>query len=138
MCGTKLYVAPEIIRLNDDQFQGQCTETYDSKVDMWSLGVILYIILTGSPPFDENCPGKNVEEQICDGDFLLPSSLWAGVSFEAKDLVNHLLVVNSQKRYNCDQTKKHDWLMDPEILEKVDEIYTKEKLRIELLCQEKM
>ena len=138
VCGTKLYVAPEIIRLNIDQFQGQCNEKYDMKVDMWSLGVILYVILTGSPPFDENCPGKNLEEQICDGDFLFPSSQWAGVSFEAKDLVRHLLVVNSQIRYNCDQTTKHDWLMDPEMLEKASEIGTKEKKRIEFLCQEKM
>ena len=138
VCGTKLYVAPEIIRANVDEFQSEGNEKYNLKVDMWSLGVILYIILTGSSPFDQNCVGKSIEKQICDGDFSFPPSLWASVSFEAKDLVRHLLVVNSQKRYNCDQATNHDWLMEPEMLDRANEITDKEQKRLCIMFQKNM
>ena len=127
ICGTKLYIAPEIIRakLKDDPI---CDEgNYNSKIDMWSLGVILYIILSGSPPFDKNYPGKTIEMQICDGDFSFPKSSWSDISFEAKDLVKSLLVVQSNKRYNCDETLKHDFLREPEMLEKANLIIENER-----------
>jgi serine/threonine-protein kinase Chk2 len=116
ICGTKLYIAPEIIRSTMEDYNGQIE--YDAKVDMWSLGVILYILLSGSPPFDKHFAGKTIELQICDGDFSFPKLLRTEISFEAIDLVKHLMVVNSQKRFDCEQTLKHDWLIDPGMLDK--------------------
>ena len=128
ICGTKLYIAPEIIRSKMEDYSQIEEETrYDSKVDMWSLGVILYILLSGSPPFDKNFPGKTIELQICDGDFSFPMSLRTEVSFEAIDLVKNLMVVNSQKRFDCEKTLRHDWLTDPGMLEKAHLVIENER-----------
>ncbi|RLN90322.1 hypothetical protein BBJ28_00016638 [Nothophytophthora sp. Chile5] len=97
MCGTPGYYAPEIVR----------KQPYDSKCDIWSLGVIAYILLCGFPPFyDEN----QVEEmrkgidaccacgQILNGDFEFVAPYFDGVSQQAKDLICRMLVVHPNKR----------------------------------------
>jgi serine/threonine protein kinase len=97
-CGTPCYVAPEIL---------QC-EGYDKEVDLWSAGVIMYIILCGYPPFyDEN--DAVLFENIMAGKFEFHSPYWDNVSEEAKDLISHLLVVNPKKRYTAKQALEHKW-----------------------------
>ncbi|MCQ2816887.1 MAG: serine/threonine-protein kinase [archaeon] len=98
-CGTPSYVAPEII----------ASGGYDYKVDCWSLGVILYVMLCGFPPFysDDNSQLFNL---IRNSQYEFPSPWWDSVSEEAKDLIRKLLVVDSSKRLDTDGILKHPWL----------------------------
>ena len=98
-CGTPSYVAPEIIN----------SQGYDIKVDCWSLGVILYVMLCGFPPFyaDDN---DTLFKLIKESDFEFPSPYWDNVSDSAKDLIKNLLVVDSHKRLTTEEILKHPWL----------------------------
>lgn len=98
-CGTPGYVAPEILR-------GQ---SYGKEVDIWSVGVILYILLCGFPPFyDDN--NKKLFSMIVSANFSFPDPYWTEVSQEAKDLVSKLLVVDRTARLNADQILADPWL----------------------------
>jgi calcium/calmodulin-dependent protein kinase I len=98
-CGTPSYVAPEII----------FGRGYDFKVDCWSLGVILYVMLCGFPPFYDDDNAK-LFELIKDCQFDFPSPYWDNVSEEAKDLIRKLLVIDSDKRLSAEQILQHPWL----------------------------
>lgn len=97
-CGTPGYVAPEVL-----SYKG-----YGPEVDMWSLGVLLYILLCGFPPFyDEN--DSALFAQIQSGQYEFISPYWDEISAEAKDLISHLLVVDPKKRYTATQALNHPW-----------------------------
>lgn len=98
-CGTPGYVAPEILHGN----------SYTSAVDLWSLGVIAYILLCGFPPFyDENNAALFAAIKACEYDF--PSPFWDDVSTGAKDLIQRLLVVKPKDRYSAQQVLDHPWV----------------------------
>lgn len=98
-CGTPGYVAPEILE----------GKPYTEKVDNWSIGVILYILLCGFPPFyDEN--NAALFAQIKAGAFDFSSPYWDGVSESAKDLVRKLLTVDPTKRLTSAEILKHPWV----------------------------
>ncbi|GMH70141.1 hypothetical protein TL16_g05335 [Triparma laevis f. inornata] len=98
-CGTPGYVAPEILKGKD----------YGKEVDMWSLGVILYILLCGFPPFyEEHTP--ELFKVIKRGEYDFPSPYWDEVGDTAKDLINKLLVVDPAKRYTAAQVFEHPWM----------------------------
>uniref|UniRef100_A0A6A7GDE1 non-specific serine/threonine protein kinase n=1 Tax=Hirondellea gigas TaxID=1518452 RepID=A0A6A7GDE1_9CRUS len=98
-CGTPGYVAPEILK----------NEPYDKQVDLWSIGVILYILLCGFPPFyDENAAG--LYAQIKRGEFDFPDPYWADISDQAKDLVSKLLTVDPKKRCSSELLLAHPWI----------------------------
>ena len=82
-CGTPGYVAPEIINL----------QPYGKECDYWSIGVVLYIMLSGSPPFFEDDKEDLFEKiRTCNYDFDTPA--WQNVSDSAKDLIQQILVVD--------------------------------------------
>jgi len=98
-CGTPYYVAPEVLSATG----------YDKEVDLWSVGVITYLLLCGFPPFyGESLP--EVFEQIMKADYDFPDPYWTDISQEAKDLISKLLVPDAKKRYTSTQALKHPWV----------------------------
>ncbi|GBO23452.1 Calcium/calmodulin-dependent protein kinase type 1, partial [Araneus ventricosus] len=98
-CGTPGYVAPEVL----------AQKPYGKAVDVWSIGVIAYILLCGYPPFyDEN--DANLFAQILKGDFEFDSPYWDEISDSAKDFIRHLICVDMDKRYTCKQALAHPWI----------------------------
>ena len=100
-CGTPGYVAPEIVK----------NDPYGVQVDMWSLGVIAYILLCGFPPFyDDN--NQALFKSIKRGQYEYPSPFWDDVSDIARDLIDKLLVLDPEKRYTAQQVLDHPFLKD--------------------------
>jgi calcium/calmodulin-dependent protein kinase-4 len=100
-CGTPNYVAPEILR----------RQKYGVQADMWSIGVILYIILCGFPPFyDENDDLGRLYRKIKRADYDMPSPYWDNITPDAKDLVKKLLQPDPKKRLSAGDTLQHGWL----------------------------
>jgi len=99
-CGTPGYVAPEV--LQNKGYTG-------GAVDCWSVGVILYILLCGFPPFyEEELPA--LFEQILKARYDFPSPWWDNISKEAKDLVKGLLTVDPKKRLTAEQVLATTWV----------------------------
>ncbi|KAJ8384424.1 hypothetical protein AAFF_G00205570 [Aldrovandia affinis] len=97
--GTPAYLAPEVL-LN----QG-----YNRSLDMWSVGVITYVSLSGTFPFNED---EDVNEQIHNAAFMYPPSPWRHISPNAIDLINNMLQVRMRKRYSVEKSLSHTWLQD--------------------------
>eukprot|EP00571_Detonula_confervacea_P015017 CAMPEP_0172308852 /NCGR_PEP_ID=MMETSP1058-20130122/9325_1 /TAXON_ID=83371 /ORGANISM="Detonula confervacea, Strain CCMP 353" /LENGTH=339 /DNA_ID=CAMNT_0013021367 /DNA_START=59 /DNA_END=1078 /DNA_ORIENTATION=+ len=110
-CGTPGYVAPEIL-----------TGTpYDESADMWSVGVILYILLGGYPPFiDDN--QRKLFRKIRKGEYEFHEEYWGPVSEDAKNLISNLLCVKPNDRLTAREALQSNWiaLASDESLEKND------------------
>ncbi|KAL2837514.1 cytochrome P450 [Aspergillus pseudoustus] len=104
---TTLYVAPEIL-------QETRRRKYTKAVDIWSLGVVLYICLCGFPPFsDELYTSENpytLAQQIKMGRFDYPSPYWDSVGDPALDLIDRMLTVDVDKRIKVEDCLEHPWL----------------------------
>ena len=101
VCGTPIYVAPEIVT----------GKRYSNGVDMWSSGVVLFILLAGIVPFDED-PGDEqaIYRRIARGSYSLKTAEWQAVSNEAKALVAGLLTVDPTQRLTATEALAHPWL----------------------------
>lgn len=98
LVGSPYYVAPEVLK-----------KDYDQAADMWSLGVILYILLSGLPPFW----GKNEEEifgMVLKGKLDFSTDPWPRVSENAKDVITKLLTMDAAKRPTARDILQHPWL----------------------------
>jgi MAP kinase interacting serine/threonine kinase len=120
--GSAEFMAPEVV----DAFVGDALK-YDKRCDMWSLGVIIYIMLCGYPPFygecwrdncgwdqGESCADcqENLFARIQLGEYDFPEEEWCRVSHEAKDLISRLLVKDVRVRYTADDVLKHPWVQN--------------------------
>ena len=99
-CGTPGYVAPEIL----------ANKGYDNTaVDMWSVGVILYILLCGFPPFyEEELPA--LFDSILKARYDFPSPWWDAISDKAKELVRACLTVDPNRRLSAKQVLSNSWV----------------------------
>jgi len=102
ICGTPQYVAPEIL-------QSAKTDGYGTACDLWSLGVILYVMLAGYQPFNDTKPGQ-LFEQIKSADFDFPDEHWGHISDSAKFLITRLLTPDPKKRISVDEALNSDWM----------------------------
>ena len=95
--GTSYYISPEVIK-----------GSYTEKCDIWSAGVILYILLSGNPPFD----GENniqIYKNISEMKFTFPDKNWRNISNEAKNLICNMISPENE-RFNARQVLEHPWL----------------------------
>ncbi|CAD6623616.1 XXYS1_4_G0034080.mRNA.1.CDS.1 [Saccharomyces cerevisiae] len=98
-CGTIEYVAPEVFT----------SKRYSMKVDMWSIGCVLFTLLCGYPPFYEKNE-KTLLKKISRGDYEFLAPWWDNISSGAKNAVTHLLEVDPNKRYDIDDFLNDPWL----------------------------
>jgi len=117
--GSAEFMAPEVV----GAFIGQAVY-YDKRCDLWSLGVIAYMLLCGYPPFYGSCGSDcgwergefcqacqdKLFESIRDGYYEFPDREWAAISEEAKDLIRNLLVKDASRRFTADAVLTHKWV----------------------------
>ena len=106
ICGSPLYIAPEILELetsaNDD-------ESYTTACDMWSVGVILFALLSGYSPFDHEDEAQ-LYQNIRNGIYHLEPGVWDFISNPAKSLVAGLLETDPRERLSAEQALAHEWI----------------------------
>ncbi len=103
LIGSAYYIAPEVLDRN-----------YTEKCDLWSCGVIMYILLTGRPPFGGNTD-MEIMQKIKTGKFDLTKYPWGIISKEAKDLIKDLLQVNPGQRLSAEKALKHAWFQTKQV-----------------------
>lgn len=95
--GTPYYVAPEVLKGN-----------YGKECDVWSLGVLMYVMLAGYPPFYGDSQ-QELFRHIMKGVYNFDREEWSDVSAEARDVIASMLVVNPAKRVTLDEVLQHEW-----------------------------
>ena len=128
--GSLEYMAPEVVNtflMCDDEYdsdEDDDTFIYNKKCDMWSLGIIMYILLCGYAPFSGHCgyecgwdEGGNCSEcqeslfqNICEGHVRFPEAHWSEISLMAKSLILQLLTKDSTKRLTAEELLSHPWV----------------------------
>ncbi|KAK3084612.1 hypothetical protein FSP39_016289 [Pinctada imbricata] len=120
---TPYYVAPQVLEAQRHKakqkkgiIQTNKPYTYDKSCDMWSVGVILYIMLCGYPPFYSETPSRTITNEmrrkIRSGHYQFPEEDWSFISEDAKDVVKRLLHVDPSCRMDINELLTHTWLND--------------------------
>ncbi|CAA0809432.1 Phosphoenolpyruvate carboxylase kinase 1 [Striga hermonthica] len=101
--GTPYYVAPEVVAGME----------YGEKVDVWSAGVILYIMLSGIPPFYGES-ARDIFEAVLRANLRFPRAVFGSISPDAKDLLRRMLCKDVSRRFSADQVLRHPWMTSDE------------------------
>lgn len=116
--GTPYYVAPEVLK-----------GSYDFSCDVWSLGVILFIMLCGYPPF-EGDNNKEIFKRVLQQKLEFDPEDWTEISDEAKDLISHMLQKDPLKRISVIECLNHPWFENATKSEKANALDRKIFLRL--------
>jgi len=107
VCGTLNYMAPEVL-LNMRGARNVC----DKAVDVWSIGVLTYLLISGVHPFDSGKSHENILNRIIAGKFDFKSgTVWNNVPKECKDFIKRCLVIDPKKRATVTELQKHLWIV---------------------------
>lgn len=104
-CYTPYYVAPEVFD----------SRKYDKACDIWSLGVIMFILLSGNPPFYSyhgHSMSPGMKRRIKTGRYQFEGNVWRNISVEAKDLIKGMLQTDPDKRLTIDEIMKNKWISE--------------------------
>ena len=104
--GSPYYIAPEVLK-----------EVYNQKCDIWSCGVILYIMLCGYPPFNGDNE-KEIVKSVIEGKYEFPEEEWSNVSKEARNLVEKMLKYDPKQRFSAKECLLSDWIKNNQELTK--------------------
>lgn len=126
-CGTPGYCAPEIIT----------GKKYDKAVDLWSLGVVTFILLGGYPPFYDR-DQKRLLQKIAAGKYEFDPMMWNDISKDAKNLIRGLLQVNPKKRLTTTRVLKHPWIAKSQMGSSYKQLSTAQKGLKEYQVQRKL
>ena len=100
LVGSSYYIAPEVLKKH-----------YDEKCDIWSCGVIMYILLSGRPPFPGDSD-KEIMDKVALGKYDLEESPFDQLSNSGKDLIKKLLVKDPKKRISASEALNHPWFKE--------------------------
>eukprot|EP00760_Papus_ankaliazontas_P033959 PhM_4_TR6815/c0_g1_i1/m.8587/K08794/CAMK1; calcium/calmodulin-dependent protein kinase I len=135
-CGSPSYIAPEVINVG---FYRKTTEPYNEKCDLWSVGVITYILLSGKMPFHGR-HHKETFEKIVRGAWAFQGDVWSTVSESARDFIKMLLVLDPKKRPSAKEALRHPWVCQQqatthlmESLEGIKELTLQQKAKAAVL-----
>lgn len=98
--GTPYYIAPEVLN-----------KKYNEKCDIWSAGIIVYIILSGTPPFNGNSDAE-IMKRVKAGKYTFDIPEFKNVSEKAKDFISKLLTYDPEKRVSAADALKHPWITE--------------------------
>jgi serine/threonine protein kinase len=118
VAGTPYYIAPEVLR-----------RKYDRSCDMWSVGVITYVLLCGYPPFN-GVDDEDVHRAVQEGWYCFPCREWSGASLEALDFIRSLLEMDAGKRMTAEQALSHPWIVGSMMTEGEQTLYKRMMRRI--------
>ena len=117
---TPYYVAPQVLEAQKRQkeiqsgYKPRSPYYYDKSCDVWSVGVIMYIMLCGYPPFYSEVPHQSLsnrmKQKIMSADFDFPENDWKTITSDAKDLIKKMLCVEPSERLSIDEVLRHPWI----------------------------
>lgn len=115
VCGTQYYAAPEIL--------GGGHNSYDAKVDVWSLGVLLFTMISGSLPFSEAYGPPDVSTQILRSPLRFRQKIWRSVNPQISNLIKRMLTKDPSVRLSIAEVLNHPWMAERSMFDRIQQFY---------------